>query len=440
MRKYTQLGLVLLTIISITVLLVYRNEYRQLKYVLDVVNFIGRKDELDLARIENRTNYVHSTYDFSTPLPIWQRIGNDFHAYSAFWMKTSLKSGGEIVTIVVGLKHSIVSFKCDVKYADSKYQKGKFVFIREEVSGGPSGDEGFIVYKFVCKVAKDYGVPEKVIFTDGSSKSKHYIRVRNLETKHIKELHLMTVCADLISDNDNIDDPIFSEFNVLQFFFHNYFIGVDEFLVYDNGLLNASIQRILARHGIQVNVFPYNFPFEADNSHKKRRILELDCLLRTSNSVKYTVLSTPRDYLYPNGHLQSAASFLRNLKNPAYGNEGRFEIKSNDVCIHHAKKIFSDNLFSSTTTNSSADYKIILYKPSHVLSGDSSTLPKMHLSSNDVFNNRYINCDKDIDADKHGNGNLQRWRAAIPSDFLLFVDQIGVEINAALRNSVGNYE
>lgn len=432
-------------------LLVYRNEYRQLKYVLDVVNFIGRKDELDLARLENRTNFMHSTYDFNSPLPIWQRIGNGFHAYSAFWIKSSLKSGGEIVTIAVGAKHSMVGFKCDVQYGDGKFQKGKFVFVREEVAGnlaGPSTDNGFIIYKFLCKVSTDLGIPEKVVFTDGSSKSKHYVRVRNLETKHIKELHLMTVCADLLPDDDYHADAIFSEFNLLQFFFHHHFIGVDEFLVYDNGQLDASMQRVLARHGIQVNVLPYNFPFESDQSNKKRRILELDCLLRTSNSVKYTLVSTPRDYLYPNGHLQAATSFLRHLKNPLYGNEGRFEIKSNNVCTHHARKIFSDNLFSTTTTNSSADYKIVLYKPSQVLTSGSggsnndfaAALPKMHLNINDAFSNRYIDCDKDIVNEEHGGGiggsNLQRWRSSVSNDFILFIDQIGMEINAALRSSV----
>lgn len=452
MRKYTQLGLVLLTIISITVLLVYRNEYRQLKYVLDVVNFIGRKDELDLARLENRTNIQHSVYDFNSPMPVWQRIGNGFHAYSAFWLKASLKVGGEIVAIVVGAKHATVSFKCDTQYADGKIRKGKFVFVREEVAGNL--DSAFIIYKFICRVAIDFGVPEKVIFTDGSSKSKHFVRVRNLDTKHIKEMHTFTVCADLVPDNDYHVDTIFSEFNLMQFFFHHYFIGVDEFLVYDNGQLDVAMQRMLARHGIQVNVLPYNFPFESDtHSSSRRRILELDCLLRTSNSVRYTMLSTPRDYLYPNGNMQAATSFLRQLKSSLYGNEARFEIKSNSVCLHHARKIFSDNMYSTTTTNSSADYKIVLYRPRQVLGSgtfsgtvNSDASPTKHLNSNEVFSNRYIDCEKDSANGEHeigggttGSNNLHRWRSSLPSDFVLFIDQVGMEINAALRSS-GRYD
>lgn len=442
MRKYTQLALVLLTIISITVLLMYRNEYRQLKYVLDVVNLIGRKDELDLGRLENRTNYLHSQYDFGSPLPIWQRIGNGFHAYSAFWIKPSLKSSGEIVTIAVGLKHSIVSFKCDVKYANNQIQRGKFAFIREEETGGPSNlsaDNSFIVYKFLCKVSKDYGVPEKVEFTDAGSKSKHVVRVRNLETKHINELHMMTVCVDLLPVNENVDDNFLSEFNLLQFFFHHHFIGIDEFLVYDSGLIDPQLHRILERHGIQVNVFPYNFPFENQHNRKTRRIIELDCLYRTSNAARYTLYGTPHDYIYPNGHLHTAMSFLRNLKKQSFSSEERFEIKSNDVCLHAARKIFSDNLFSTTNTNSSADYKIILYKPSHLLSpnannSNSNSSPKIHLNSNDVFSNRYVNCDADSADGKQGN--LQRWRSNVPREFMTFIDQVGIEINAAMR-SVG---
>lgn len=445
MRKYTQLGLVLLTAISVIILLVYRNEYRHLKYVLDVVNFIGRKDDFDLARLENRTNFMHSVYDFNSPMPVWQRIGNGFHAYSAFWLKASLQSGGEIVAIVVGAKHAVVSFKCDIQYGNGKFQKGKFVFVREDVDGAGSGtstDTGFIIYKFICKVANDQGLPEKVIFTDGSSKSKHFVRIRNLETKHIKEMHLVTVCANLLPDNDYHADAIYSEFNLMQFFFHYYFIGVDEFLVYDNGYLDASQQRALARYGIQLNMLPFNFPFDSDQTNKKRRILELDCLYRTSNAVRYTMLSSPHDYLYPNGHLQSANSFLRQLKNPLYGNENRFEIKSNNVCLHHARKIFSDNLYSTTTTNSSADYKILLYRPGQMLNSGSAARPTSspirHLSSNDVFSNRYLhNCEKDATSGAGGIGgsNLQQWRSSVSSEFTAFIDQVGMEINAALRSS-----
>lgn len=132
MRKYTQLCLVVITIVSIIVLLMYRNEYKQLKYVLDVVNFIGRKDEIALIHLENQTNFhQQSQYQFNEPLPIWQRIGNNFHAYSSFWIKPNdLRAGGELISIIVGLSHSIVSFKCELKYPDGKTQKGKFVFIQ----------------------------------------------------------------------------------------------------------------------------------------------------------------------------------------------------------------------------------------------------------------------------------------------------------------------
>lgn len=450
MRKYTQLGLVLLTVISISVLLMYRNEYKQLKYVLEVVNFIGRKDELDLVRLENRSIlHQSSPYEFASPLPIWQRIGNGFHAYSSFWIKQSLKSGGEIVTIAVGLKHSIVSFKCDVIYANNKYQKAKFVFVREEGANTPSKlptNDSFIVYKFVCKVAKDLGLPEKVVFTDSNTKSTHVVRVRNLETKHIKELHTMAVCADLLpTTNETYIDPFLSEFNLLQFFFHHHFIGVDEFIIYDTGLMTPSIQNVLLRNGIKVNVFPYNFPFELGHNQKTRKIIELDCLLRTSNSVKYTSILTPRDYMYPNAHLRSPTSFLRNL-NPLYESDGRFEIKSNDVCAHRSRKIFSDNLLSNTdvNSNSSSDYKINLYRPSYLVSNINSLeagngLSKMHLNRNEVFNNRYINCDEDTSTGKNSVNNLQKWRSTIPSEFVMFIDQIAVEINAALRGAAPKF-
>lgn len=41
MRKYQQLLLLLVSIISVTVLLIYKSENNRLKYVLEVVNFFG---------------------------------------------------------------------------------------------------------------------------------------------------------------------------------------------------------------------------------------------------------------------------------------------------------------------------------------------------------------------------------------------------------------
>lgn len=423
----------------------YRNEYKQLKYVLDVVNFMGRKDEIALIHLENQTNfYQQSQYQFNEPMPIWQRIGNGFHAYSSFWIKPNdLRAGGELIAIVVGLKHSIVSFKCELSYENGKTQKGKFVFIRDDIAADTTVDangENFTIYKFVCKVSKDFGIPSQVIFTDLSARTKHSLWVRNLQRKDIKELLTMTLCVDLLPKNQTHSDPFVTEFNLLQFFVHHQLIGIDEMLVYDSSSITPMLQQTLFSHGIKLNIFPFNFPFDISQRSKMRKIIESDCLLRTSNSVKYTAMVTPRDYLYSNGNLLSKPQpLLQMLKNPLFGTDVQLEIVSNPICRHEGRKILSDNLFLSS--NVSADFhKVFLYKTNYIFSRNNNLAQNQNaaisrLNKNLVFNNHYSDCNNLVLHNSNEiNENPIEWRTLIPSEFLQFVDQIGINVNALLRN------
>lgn len=448
MRKYTQLCLVIVTVISIIVLLMYRNEYRQLKYVLDVVNFIGRKDEIALVRLENQTSFhQHSLYEFNEPLPMWQRIGNGFHAYSSFWLKQNdLKAGGEVVTIVAALKHSIVSFKCELNYADGRNQKGKFVFVREEVVGDNPNEfaaitENFLVYRFVCKVGKDMGPPSQIIFTDISTKSKHAMQVRNLKAKETQELLTMTVCVDLVPRTHTQFDPFVHEFNLLQFFLHHQLLGIDEFLVYNSAPVDTALRQILLSHGVRLNEFPYNFPFDYVHPSKTRKIVELDCLLRTSNSVKYTSILTPRDYLYTNGHLAAIPQpLLQMLRNPLYENNVQMDIIVNTICAHETKKILSDNLLLSANNT---DAKIVLYKTNalfnrHYNTASSQNLVPIRLNKDLIFANNYINCTRG--SQQRSDETLVEWRSGISREFQQFIDQVSVDLNTLLRIDAYNIQ
>lgn len=447
MRKYTQLCLVIVTVISIIILLMYRSEYKQLQYVLDVVNFMGRKDDIALVRLENETNlYSHASYDFDTPLPVWQQLtSTGFHAYSAFWLKPNhLLAGGELIAIVVGLKHAIVSFKCELKYANNTIQTGKFVFIREEAiydvssgmsdaGGGIAMTEDFIIYKFICKVNKHFGVPEQVIFTDINTTAKHYLNVRNLGTKHIKQLQTMTLCVNAVSNNRT--DHFFTDFNLLQFFFHHHLIGIDEFLVYDAGYMNPYIKLILLKFGIKINTLPFNFPFDGSQRWKIHKLIELDCLLRTSNSVKYTAIVSPMDYIYLNADLKTTPHFLTNLlKYREFENDLQFEIPYNFVCINKVKKILSDNLVY--TSNVNFDRKITLFKTNLIFKQNNNAVmilptPIKPLERSEAFINHYSEC-TDRKYVAHQNEE-QEWRSLISWEFKQFVDEISIKINALLR-------
>lgn len=110
MRKYQQLLLVLVSVLSVTILIVYKSENERLNHVLNVVNFFGQRDSinLNLVKIENYSNF---TYRFDYPLPTWSFLGGEFHAYSAFWKKNDLVAGGEAIALAIGSLHGNVLFQ-----------------------------------------------------------------------------------------------------------------------------------------------------------------------------------------------------------------------------------------------------------------------------------------------------------------------------------------
>lgn len=216
MRKYQQLLLVLVSIISVTVLIAYRSENERLQHVLSVVNFFGARD-ISLVKIENFSNF---TYKFDYPLPSWTYLGNEFHGYSAFWRKNDLVAGGEAIALVIGSLHGNVMyqvlitfpgklrnllmcliFQCKVHFSDNTIASGKFGFMRvePEIEDIEIGTEKFLIYKFLCKTPKDFsGKPKNLIFINTENKSEHYMPIRQVNIKsQIMDKSLITACVDL---------------------------------------------------------------------------------------------------------------------------------------------------------------------------------------------------------------------------------------------------
>ena len=108
MRKYQQLLLILVSIISVSVLVVYKSENERLNRVMNVINFFGQRDAITMVKIENYSNF---SYKFDYPLPSWTYLGSEFHGYSAFWRKNDLVAGGEAIALAVGAVHANVLFQ-----------------------------------------------------------------------------------------------------------------------------------------------------------------------------------------------------------------------------------------------------------------------------------------------------------------------------------------
>ncbi|KAL1386041.1 hypothetical protein pipiens_001352 [Culex pipiens pipiens] len=425
MRKYQQLALVLISISCVAILLVYKSENNRLKYVLEVVNIFGRSDTASLIRIDNSSRYRNSVpYDFDSPLPAWQRVGADLYVYSAYWQKNDLEAGGTVVSLAVGLEQSIVNFKCQVQHGGKDVVPGKFLFSRVESPTGsvvaPNG-EVFTIYKFLCKVKRDFGQPTEVVFTDATHSIKRYIPLRVIESKSIPQKMTMTACVDL-NNYLELEDEFRKPSAVLQFFLHHQIVGVDDFIVYNSNALDSTTTAMLYNHGIKINLLPYNFPFDLANKQQNRLIIELDCLMRNYNAARYTFVGAINEYLYPNSRLRSNNQFLK-YAGKVSSDVTQFTVTTRTICVDKRRKIFSDNLLYDVDARN--DRPFVIHRPldyNRTGSAPPELVKSLTVERGIMFVHRYIeNC--------VGKSDLYDWSTTLDADFLQYVSEVGKELN-----------
>ncbi|XP_052871962.1 uncharacterized protein LOC128277530 [Anopheles cruzii] len=427
MRKYQQLALVLLSITCVVILLVYKSENNRLKYVLEVVNIFGRNDAASLIRIDNSSRLHSLSYDLDNPLPAWQRIGDGFFVYSSFWQKNELAAGGTVISIIVGLEQAIVNFKCQIQHDTKDLVTGKLLFTRIERPNtgsvkNPTG-ESFVVYKFLCKLSRDFGQPTEVIYTDVNHAINRYVPLRVLESKSVRQRMTITACVDM-NDYLELEEDVRHPAAVLQYFLHHQIVGVEDFIVYNSNALNGATASLLYNHGIKINLLPYNFPFDLSNRQQNQMIIEMDCTMRNYNAAKLTFVGAINEYLYPSSRLRLNNQFLTYAWKVS-SDVSRFAVSTRSVCIDSRKKIFSDNLLYDVDAHSDSEGQFFVYKPQHYNRSAGGTIDLMKtldVERNMLFVHRY-------GGKCSSKANLHEWTEGLHGDFLQYIMDVGRELN-----------
>ncbi|XP_017145778.1 uncharacterized protein LOC108158113 [Drosophila miranda] len=437
MRKYQQLVLLLISCLSVGVLMMYKTENNRLKYVLKYVNFFGRSDVAVLRRLENGTKEDLPQAALWRPMPVWQVIGDSFHAYSAYWMRKELVAGGEAHVLVVGKQGAVVDFRCSLAVGGTRSVQGKFRFQRD-ASEGLLNDKStnFTSYHFFCQVSRDFGQPESVSFTDITSiRSPVKIRLHHLKrasgstdakaaTAPAPARLPATVCVDLVGFN------MTSRFGrnenaLLQFFLIHQALGIEHFLVYNYDELPENIIRVLDRINIHLYALPFNFPFLQNNAtaSRVRELIQTDCLLRNVNQASFTILLQPNEVFYPNSRFaadRSQSSLQQQLRHFS-ADTARFELATFAVCFDELKKLLLDNI--QYDPERKAPYKMLLDRldlpPTQLL----ASTAHVELSLSTGFVHRYVDCAR------VGDDGLHDWRNGVRKDFMDHINSLRNEVD-----------
>lgn len=281
MKKYRQLLLILISGISVCLVLIYRHEYLQLRYVLEVLNYFG-------TPTRPQDIYRRSVLNWGQE-PAWQRIDNNFYIYSAH--RNLQKDTSTIKILGFGIQNAKPKFTCQFYFDPSESslknpQLGSFKYVILSQS------DNYVNYMFICKQKQIFNkslhtkiVPYGVAVGNSSVVFITDVIVRELD---------LTVCV-----LPHLE-PVHTSY-IIDFISHNQVLGIEQFIFYNNFVsskLHRSLDYVASNINASFTMYPWNVPYPLDNNLIQELITQ-DCLLRTSGVSKFVLISKVNQFLVP---------------------------------------------------------------------------------------------------------------------------------------------
>lgn len=279
MKKYHQLILLVISVISLSLFLIYRHEYNRLHYVLEVFNFFGQP--CNISNLQ-QTEDILSHHDWG-PRPIWQEYDTGY-VYSAFLTK---KNEAKALAVLTDDKQ-VAPHNCYFWFEDKKKPTiGKFRFSKL------GNDEGahLNLYSFICESGATEHLPFAVSFSNKVKKENDLKKVMlGNSIKH--QIYVNTTIC--------VSPSVYSKKRLLEFLSYHKLIGVDSFIFYNRDIPHRLVKiltNLSTRLGFHFAFLPWNFP--RTDGTITRTIVENDCLLRTYQQNIYAVTLEINEYIVP---------------------------------------------------------------------------------------------------------------------------------------------
>lgn len=293
MKKYTRLLLIITTLISLFLFLIYRQQYNRLHYVLEVFDFFGQP--CNFSNLE-KNDKILDHHDWG-PLPLWQE-SEKIYLYSAFWTNQN-----EVKAIAVVPTDSFQVRNCFLWY-DNKRRPilGKFRF--SMMSQDTIRSVKMLFYYCGSRSDNIDDVPYAVSF---SAKNKLMDPKKVLLTNNLSyRVSLnVTIC---------VPPTPFNKTKFVEFLSFHRLIGVNSFIFYGGSIphkISKLISNLAYSLDIYVSFFPWNFPYSYKEMSKE--IVTFDCILRNRNQSYYAAVLEIDEYTVPE-HYNSLNEVLNNIE------------------------------------------------------------------------------------------------------------------------------
>lgn len=278
MKKYHQLILLVLSVISLCLFLIYRHEYNRLHYVLEVFNFFGQPCNFsDLQK----TDIILNQRDWG-PQPVWQETDNGY-IYSAF-----LTGKTEVKAIALQGDLKTIPRNCFLWFEEKKKPvPGKFKFSKIGTDENSISTALF----YICSLPNTEHVPYAISFSYKVKRDSDMKKILLTNTLDHKLNLNTTIC---------VSPSMFSKKRFLEFISFHKLIGIDSFIFYDRDVphrLSKLIRNLSTKLAIHTAFLPWNYP--KSDSPLIRSLIENDCLLRTFGQSKFVITLEINEYIVP---------------------------------------------------------------------------------------------------------------------------------------------
>lgn len=297
MRKYTQLGLVIICLLSVGGLLVMERRYSHMKVFLEVTDLFQTSDakvkchkQMESLRTTLEGAYLDQTHRVE---PNWRQTASSSFVYSAFYLANDTKA---TILLVASTKPTLCRLWFEGRAGPQTESSVRIISSAGDLSA----------MQMNCTNANATATPQAVE-VDGVL------------------LPLETVPPPAPAAGDSVAICIRSltvsaeEIRLAEFLTYYSHLGVTDFYAYDQSLSSA-VKTAMRRAGfidtsLRVQLLAWNTPALMNNSLTDA-VLKADCLLRSATTSKFTAVMGLDEFFVMRREPANIRSFLATVLRP----------------------------------------------------------------------------------------------------------------------------
>ncbi|KAL1480859.1 hypothetical protein MTO96_050689 [Rhipicephalus appendiculatus] len=327
MKKYTQLALIVICILSVLALLICERRYANMKVILEVMDVFETKEAAVKCdrQIELLRRSQLDSGGALTPVvfPVWREVfasqSWSLFVYSAYW--DVAEDGANVSRIVAVVERDLPADLDCLLWFDGVHHVRSDSFAITTLSAAASSEGGSTSAVLLECAVRDVSIePVAVSFSwttaTGRADKSQLVPVES--TSPTNATRNFSVCVPPLVSTAT---PL----TLVEFVVYHRHVGVDDFVFYDADSL-PDVKRLLAavpgRTLASVKLLPWNLPRRFSNVSESARIA--DCLLRSKKRARNALFLQTNQFLSLAAakDLDQLAGDLKFLSSRGNGHEG----------------------------------------------------------------------------------------------------------------------